>query len=242
MKKWYSIKAKAQDAEIWIYEEIGNFWGEGVSAKSFAEDLKALGKVNNIFLHLNSPGGIVWDGIAIYNLLKQHQARVNVSIEGLAASIASVVAMAGDEITMAENAMMMIHNPWGLTIGNAGDHRAAADMLDKIGDSIILAYLDKQKKTMPDEGMDPQKKKMAGLMDAETWMSAQEAMDHGLIDKITQSLDMAASFDLSKFKYRHIPENFKPANMDIRQKLAQQNSACQRITAASGLRRTGASA
>jgi ATP-dependent Clp protease, protease subunit len=236
MKKWYSIKGKAQDAEIWIYEEIGDFWDSGISAKSFAEELKALGKVDNIFLHLNSPGGVVWDGIAIYNLLKQNSARVNVSIEGLAASIASVVAMAGDEVTMAENAMMMIHNPWGITIGNAGDHRAAADMLDKIGDSIILAYLDKQKKTMPDEEMDPQKKKMAGLMDAETWMSAQEAMDHGLIDKIGESIKMAASFDLSKFKYRKIPENFKAGNMDYRQRKALQDMACKRIKAACGQR------
>ena len=237
---WYKIVNKSDKAEIWIYEEIGNFWGEGVSAKSFAKDLKALGKIDNILLHLNSPGGVVWDGIAIYNLLKQHQARVNVSIEGLAASIASVVAMAGDEITMAENAMMMIHNPWGLTIGNAGDHRQAADMLDKIGDSIILAYVNKQNPN-PDE-MDPQKKKMAGLMDAETWMSAQDAKDLGLVDNITESIKMAASYDLSRFKYRHTPETFKPENMDIRQKLARQNIACQRIKAASGLSKTGASA
>lgn len=237
MKKiWYSIKAQAQTAEIYIYEEIGDFWGEGVSAKSFADDLKALGKINTISLHLNSPGGVVWDGIAIYNLLKQHPAQINVSIEGLAASIASVVAMAGDEITMADNAMMMIHNPWGVTIGNAADHRQAADMLDKIGDSIVMAYLDKQQKTMNRDEMMPQKEKMAALMDAETWLSAQEALDLCLIDQICEPMKMAASFDLSKFKYRHAPESFKTGNMDIRQRLARQNIACQKLKAACGQR------
>jgi ATP-dependent protease ClpP protease subunit len=241
MKNWYSIKAKgAASGEIWIYEEIGDFWGEGVSAKAFAKDLKNLGPVETIDVHINSPGGVVWDGIAIYNLLKQHTARVNVKIEGLAASIASVVAMAGDEVAMAENAMMMVHNPWGITIGNAGDHRQAADMLDKIGDSILLAYVNKQAPA-PDE-MERQREKMAGLMDAETWFSAQEALDLGLIDVISESLKMAANFDLSKFKYRCVPENYQTGTMDTRQKLAVQNIACQRIKAASGRIKPGASA
>lgn len=227
MKKWYSIKAKAQDAEIWIYEEIGDFWDGGVSAKQFAEDLKGLGRVNNITLHLNSPGGVVTDGIAIYNLLKQNQARITVNIEGWAASIASVIAMAGDEILMAENGLMMIHDPWGLAIGNAADMRAAADVLDKMRDSIIMAYAKKSKRDDHN---------FAELMAAETWMTAQEALDYGLIDKITDSMQMAASFDLSKFKYRNIPEKFQPQNTDHRQRLASMSMTCKKIKVASGQR------
>jgi len=208
--KWYDIKAKAKDAEIWIYEEIGDFWDGGVSAKEFAKELKALGKVETINLHLNSPGGVVTDGIAIYNLLKQNQARINVNIEGWAASIASVVAMAGDEISMAENGLMMIHDPWGLAIGNSADMRAAADVLDKMRDSIVMAYVKKAKQ----EDQEASSEKFAGLMAAETWMTAQEALDHGLIDNITDTVKMAASFDLSKFKYRNLPENFKPSPKD----------------------------
>jgi hypothetical protein len=82
--------------------------------------------------------------------------------------------------------------------------------------------------------MEPQKKKMAGLMDAESWLNSQQALDLGLIDNITDSIKMAASFDLSKFKYHHIPEQFKPQNMDCRQRLAKQSMACQKIRAASG--------
>lgn len=227
MKRWYSIKAKAKDAEIWIYEEIGDFWDGGVSAKEFAKELKAVGKVDTINLHLNSPGGVVTDGIAIYNLLRQNQARINVHIEGWAASIASVVAMAGDEINMAENGLMMIHDPWGLAIGNSAEMRAAADILDKMKDSILMAYVKKA-------GKEEDEKKFADLMAAETWMNAQEALNHGLIDNITDSIKMAASFDLSKFKYHNIPEQFKPGNMDCRQRLARQSMTCHKIRAASG--------
>ena len=107
-QSWYSIKAKANDtAEISIYDEIG-FWG--VSAASFAQDLKDCGNsLKQINLHIHSPGGDVFDGIAIYNLLKNHPANVTVYIDGLAASMASVIAMAGNEVIMPENAMMMIH-------------------------------------------------------------------------------------------------------------------------------------
>lgn len=220
----YAIKAQNQSAEIWIYEEIGDYWGGGVSAKALAQDLKAMGPVQNILLHLNSPGGIVWDGIAIYNLLKQHQARVQVNIDGLAASIASVVAMAGDEINMADNAMMMIHDPWALTIGTAADMRAAAEQLDKIRDSILLAYLNQQKKTGPG-----QEERLSGMMAAETWFSAAEALDQGLITQVTGSLALAAHFDLSKFKYHKVPEIFSRTTKDNELK-RQFESLSLRIT------------
>lgn len=113
---WYSMKASAEDtADISIYEEIG---GWGISARQFAEELTALGQVNHINLHIHSPGGDVFDGIAIYNLLKNHPASKTVYIDGLAASMASVIAMVGDPIIMPENAMMMIHQPLSYTKHN----------------------------------------------------------------------------------------------------------------------------
>ena len=123
MKGWYTIKAASDgtSANISIYEEIG---GWGITAQQFSEDLKALGDISHISLHIHSPGGDVFDGIAIYNLLNKHPAKVTVQIDGLAASMASVIAMAGDRIVMPENALMMIHKPWGISGGNANDMAA----------------------------------------------------------------------------------------------------------------------
>ena len=205
MKKWYNITAKADKAEIWIYEQIGeDFWsGEGITAKGFQKDLAAI-KASQIDLHINSPGGEVFSGIAIYNLLKSHPANVTVYIDGLAASIASVIAMAGNEIYMAENALMMIHNPWGMAFGDAEEMRKTADVLDKVCDSICLTYMDKTKK---------KKEEIMPMMSAETWMSANEAMDHGFIDDVTESMDLAACAKfipiMSKAKFKNIPESLR---------------------------------
>ncbi|MCK5219101.1 Clp protease ClpP, partial [bacterium] len=117
--------------EILIYDQIGEDWfGDGVQAKKFAEELRDLGDIETIELRINSPGGSVWDGNAIYNTLRGHKATVNVTIDGLAASIASVIAMSGDTITMPENALMMIHNPATIAFGEAEEMRKAANMLD----------------------------------------------------------------------------------------------------------------
>ncbi|HUT44358.1 MAG TPA: head maturation protease, ClpP-related, partial [Desulfobacterales bacterium] len=120
-----------------------DFWsGGGVTAKNFQKELSAI-KASQIDLHINSPGGEVFDGIAIYNLIKQHPANVTTYIDGLAASIASVIALAGDTIYMAENALMMIHNPYGMVMGMAEDMRKMAERLDVVRDSISKAYLAK---------------------------------------------------------------------------------------------------
>lgn len=197
--KGYSIKAKAnKEAEIWIYEEIGGYYG--VTAKKFAEDLKGLGELNKITLRLNSPGGDVFDAATIYNLLKQNKASVSVYIDGLAASAASVVAMAGDEILIADNAMMMVHNPWTFAMGYASDLRQTADLLDKIGGTIVTTYA---KRTRQDE------EKIRELMDAETWMNADEAVEYGFADRTVEALEAAASinFDLARFKYNKVPNS-----------------------------------
>ncbi|MBG4580889.1 Clp protease ClpP, partial [Pseudomonas aeruginosa] len=123
-ESWYSIKAAGRGvAEVLLYDEIG-VWG--ITALQFARDLKAMGDLTKINLHIHSPGGDVFEGTAIYNLLRNHPASVDVYIDGLAASMASVIAMAGDTIYMPENAMMMVHKPWGIQGGDADDMRRYA--------------------------------------------------------------------------------------------------------------------
>lgn len=165
-------------AEIEIYSPIGeNWWGDGLTAKKFRSDLKALGTVSEIVVRINSPGGAVFDGFSIYNALKEHGARIVVRIDGLAASIASVIAMAGDEIVMGEGAMMMIHDPWSIAIGDSDDMRKAAEMLDKVKVGLVDAY---EKRT---------KKKRAQIEDwmaVETWFTAEEAVEEGFADSRSQ--------------------------------------------------------
>jgi ATP-dependent Clp protease, protease subunit len=180
----WSIQNKSDRAEIWIYEMIGEdfFSGGGIIADAFRKDLATV-KASKIDLHINSPGGDVFDGLAIYNLLKQHPAKITTYIDGIAASIASVIALAGDEVYMAENALFMIHNPRGMVFGESSDMRKRADVLDTARNSISKAYLAKT-------GKDEQS--IFALMDAETWMDASDALDIGFIDGTTEKIDMAA--------------------------------------------------
>ena len=199
-QSWYSIKAKANDtAEISIYDEIG-FWG--VTAQSFSKDLKALGNnLKQINLHIHSPGGDVFDGIAIYNLLKNHPANVTVYIDGLAASMASVIAMAGNEVIMPENAMMMIHKPWGIQGGDAEDMRKYADLLDKVENTLIPAYANKTGKT-PEE--------LAEMLSAETWLTAKECVEQGFADKLAEPLVAMASIQSRKLEdFENMPKAMK---------------------------------
>ena len=203
MKQWYKIENKGDKAEIWIYEEIGeDFWsGDGITAKSFQKDLATI-KAGQIDLHINSPGGEVFDGITIFNLLKQHPATITTYIDGLAASIASVIALSGDKVIMAENALFMIHNPYGMAMGDAAEMRKMADTLDKVRDSIVLSYTSKTGKD---------KDEITELMDAESWLSSFEALELGFIDEISEQMDMAACAKfiptMIKAKFKHIPEN-----------------------------------
>lgn len=199
-QSWYSIKAKANDtAEISIYDEIG-FWG--VSAASFAQDLKDCGNnLKQINLHIHSPGGDVFDGIAIYNLLKNHPANVTVYIDGLAASMASVIAMAGNEVIMPENAMMMIHKPWGIQGGDAEDMRKYADLLDKVENTLIPAYANKTGKT-PEE--------LAEMLSAETWLNGKECVEQGFADKLAEPLVAMASIKSRKLEdFENMPKAIK---------------------------------
>lgn len=149
-----------------ISGEIGwDFYGDAWSAAHFKQQLDSLGGISLIELHINSPGGSVFDGIAIYNILVQHPAVVHTYIDGVAASIASVVAMAGDKIFMPDNTMLFIHKPWMYTVGNAEELRKDADLLDKTDTAITNSYL-RHLKGSSDQ--------ISGMMADETWLTADE--------------------------------------------------------------------
>lgn len=192
MKTWYSIKAKADDrAEISIFDEIGFL---GVTAKDFIAELKAIkGKALDVLI--NSPGGSVFDALAIYNALRSHGSEITVKVMGIAASAASLIAMAGDKIVMPANTFMMIHNPIGAAFGNAEDMRELADILDKIGGSLVSTYVART-------GLD--EKEVRDLLDAETWLTAEEAVGFGFADELEPALKIAASFETDR-----LPENIK---------------------------------
>lgn len=196
---WYEIRNLAnRHADLFIYEQIGeDFWtGVGVTAKQFCTDLAAL-DVDTISLHVNSPGGLVFDGQAIYNAIKNHPAEVTSYVDALAASIASVIALAGDKVVMASNALLMIHNPYGGVMGNAAAVRKYADRLDKVTDTIVGIYETKTGKARDE---------ITAAMDAETWFSAQEALDFGFADEIDEAIQMAAcAFDPEALGFRNAP-------------------------------------
>lgn len=178
---WFRMKASgAGEAEIYIYDEIG-FWG--VTARQFVSDLQALGDVSHINLHINSPGGDVFEGIAIFNALKFHGAAITVHIDGIAASMASVIAMVGNPVIMPENTMMMIHKPWGFAGGDANDMRDYADLLDKMESVLIPAYAEKTGKSAEE---------IAAMLEDETWMSGSECVAQGFADQTTPSLQAMA--------------------------------------------------
>lgn len=188
MKSWYSIRARGEGAELSIYDEIGAY---GVSAKAFIADLGDLPDGTPLELRLNSPGGSVFDAVAIYNALQRHAGTVTVTIDGIAASAASYIAMAGDAVVMPENAFLMIHDPSGLVMGTAANMRAMAEALDKIAGSLIRGYAAKSGKSEED---------IAALMAAETWFDAAEAVEAGFADRLAEPVRIAASFDIARFR------------------------------------------
>lgn len=175
--------AADQPASIYLYDEIG-LWG--VTAKDFTQTLATAG-AGPINLHINSPGGDVFDGLAIYSALQAHNGPVSVVVDGLAASAASFIALAGDTISMAPNAFLMIHNAWGVVVGNQNDMTETAAVLAKIDAQLASLYAGKTGQTVP---------AIADMMNAETWFTAQEAKDAGFIDSITDASQNKAQLTL----------------------------------------------
>tara|TARA_R100000654_G_scaffold14163_2_gene30592 strand:- start:14140 stop:15174 length:1035 start_codon:yes stop_codon:yes gene_type:complete len=185
---WYNIQNNANKvAEVYIFDEIGS---HGVTAQKFIEEIKGLGD-RPINIRINSLGGDVFNGMAIHNVLKKRTYNTTVYIEGIAASIATIIALGADEVIMAENSLFMIHNAWGGVMGDAKEMRKSAATLEKISNELTEIYV---KKT----GLSYEA--IAEMMDNETWLSADEAYELGFVDSISDAMKIAAKYDVSKFK------------------------------------------
>lgn len=221
MSKWYNFAYNKEEDknELSIYDEIGAW---GITASNFLIDLRSMDNEKRLSVRINSPGGDVFDGIAIYNLLKEYEGGVDVIIDGIAASIASVIAMAGETVKIHESAMFMIHKPWTIAAGDANDMRKSAEILDKIQEQILTTY--KTRAKISDEELNT-------LVNSETWMGGKEAVEKGFADELIKAgkkKDIAKKFDnkiislkdCSIFsKFTNIPNRIaaliKPVNEDI---------------------------
>lgn len=181
-RSWFAMKTTGEkSAEISIYDEIG-VWGIG--SKQFKDQLDGLGEVSDLQISINSPGGDVFEGNAIYNMLMSHPAKKTVTIDGWAASMASIVAMSGDKIRMPENAVMMIHNPFVMTIGDGNQLRKDATLLDNLKANAIKAYRR--------HARDLTEQDISAMMDAETWLFADDAVSKGFADEVIPQADIKA--------------------------------------------------
>lgn len=196
-----SIRMSGDVAEVLLYDQIGAdpFFGDGISAKTFREQIKEV-KAKTINLRINSPGGSVTEGAAMLAALDSHKARIEVNVDGIAASAASVVAMAGDVIRVSSSGLIMIHDPYAGVQGGAEDMRRMAGVLDKVKGQILDAY-SRHSKLGRDE--------LASMMAAETWLTGQEAVDAGLADEVVSG-EMVVNFSpdilRNKFKYKNVPK------------------------------------
>jgi ATP-dependent protease ClpP protease subunit len=168
-------------ADVYLYDEIGGWWG--MTADDFVRDVATL-DVDTIVLHLNSPGGATSEGVAIANMLRAHRARVVVRVDGMAASAASVVAMAGDEVVMGIGSQMMIHDAWGYARGNAAEMRKAVEMLDSTSNALASTYAARTGGSTAD---------WRAVMEAETWYTADEAVEAGLADRVAAADETGTS-------------------------------------------------
>ena len=205
------LRSESADGEtrMYVYDVIDPMWGVG--AESF---VKALNDVTDktIHLHINSPGGDVFEARAMVTALRAHPANVIAHIDGVAASAASYLAMAGDSVEMAEGAFLMVHKAWGMVIGNSDDLRTTADLLDKIDGSIVDEYM---KRT------DASQEQVQAWMAAETWFTAQEALDAKFVDSIADgSVKNAAQWNLSAFG--EVPEKLQAARRQEQEDIDRQ--------------------
>ena len=207
-----------KSAELILYGSIGSdeYWDD-ISDKAFKQDIENLGDVENITLHINSPGGSVFSAVAIANTLKNHKAKITANIDGLAASAATIITSACDTVRMPKNALFMVHNPITFAYGNNQDMQKTLEMLNKVKNSIIVTYLNKAK---------TDKETLSELMDNETWMSAEEAKEYGFVDEILdESVEKEVienkliinnmAFDISRFKNFKEKKNQDPRIINI---------------------------
>ena len=207
MKSWFDIQNKADAATVYIHDEIG---GWGINARQFIQALDAQGE-RPIRLHINSPGGSVFDALAIFNHLKGRD--VTVHIDGIAASAASIIAMAGSRILMPENTFMMIHDPWGAAVGNAGDMREMADILERIGHALIATYA--ARTGLPEE-------ELTRMLAEETWLEAAQAVELGFADELLPALEVAACYE------RPVPEHVLARLTQIQSKTDKEGTMSEK--------------
>ena len=219
LKFWNVMKNEEEkSAELILYGSIGSdeYWDD-ISDKAFKQDIENLGDVENITLHINSPGGSVFSAVAIANTLKNHKAKITANIDGLAASAATIITSACDTVRMPKNALFMVHNPITFAYGNNQDMQKTLEMLNKVKNSIIETYLNKAK---------TDKETLSELMDNETWMSAEEAKEYGFVDEILdESVEKEVienkliinnmAFDISRFKNFKEKKNQEPRVINI---------------------------
>lgn len=209
MRKWYRFEAQADgmSADLYIYGDIGqSYWDDDcVSAKQFMADLAALpAAVTALAVHVNSLGGDVFEGVAIANALRTWGAvqgrSVTTTVDGIAASVASIVIQAGQVIQIADNGLVMVHNPWGFVIGNAAEMRRVADALDVVRGTLITTY---QWHSSLSEA------ELIALMDAETWMDADDAIAKGFATEKVEGLKVAARLDPRAMQKLAVPAPFR---------------------------------
>jgi len=205
--KWYNIQGKATDAvaEVYIFDEIGSY---GITAQDFISEMKEY-KDTPVNLRINCLGGDVFDGMAMYNIIKKREAKTTSYIEGIAASMGSVIALAADEVIMAENSLFMIHNAWGGAMGEAEDMRKTASVLEKISGEIANIYKRKTRLSLD---------RIQDMMDEETWLNAEEAFELGFVDTISDSIKVAAKYDVSKFKNITTEQIHNKLNINVNNK------------------------
>lgn len=225
-KKFYSFEKKSETvADLYIYGDITSYkWDESdTTAWGFKQELEELGEVSELNVHINSYGGETFQGLAIYNLLKQHKAQINVYVDGIAASSASIIVMAGDKVYMPKTALIMIHNCWTYTVGNSKDLRKVADDMDKIAVAYKEAYLSKINIT---------EEKLDKLLDEETYLTADECIEMGFADEIVElkansSINQNANMCLYKLVSK-LKQQEKTSNNNLDEKtitkLIEQNN------------------
>lgn len=214
MNKFWEFKAAAEKkGELYLYGEISDvsWWGDEVTPAQFQKDLAALGDIDALDVYINSPGGDFFAGMAIYNMLKRHEAKVTVHVDGIAASAASLIAMSGDKIVMPKNATMMIHNSWALTAADKTKMRKLADELERIDGQQAGIYSSRTGK---------KEAEILAWMDSERWMSGEEAVKDGFADELEPNKKIAACADAEKYfaRYLHPPTQPEPTNPEAADK------------------------
>lgn len=213
-RPWFSVRNDGASPEVLIYDEIGIGWfGGGVAPENLIDEIKGLNMKDGetLTVRINSPGGNLFDGNTIYNYLRSIKQEIRVRVDGMAASAASIIAMAGDTVEMPENSFLMIHNPMWLVAGDSRDFRKAADDLDVMRDGAIKTYQSKTSMVYDE---------LKQMLDDETWLSADRSVELGFADEVIDPVKAAAlaKFDLGMFG--HVPDELNTIRSSIRVKNA----------------------